>query len=321
MSDAIFAASIEAVARHLLGEPNRKMSSRRQLRFGSHGALAVEIAGRAAGTWFDHETGTGGGAIDFVRRERRCDKAGALAWLRSAGFLDGEREHRPRRAQVEAAEPSRPAAHVEAEESQTLSLARAIWRESVPARGTIVETYLRARGVTLPPRAPIRFHVACPRGAERVPAMLALVTNAESNEACGVHRTFLRPDGSGKVETGTAKMMTGAAGVIRLSPDDCVTTGLGISEGVETGLALLTIAAWSPIWAAASAGGIAKFPVLPGIAAITLFDDRDDKGAGLRAATECAARWKDAGREARIEMPPGGTDWLDALTRFEEMSR
>ena len=199
MSDAIFAASIEAVARHLLGEPNRKMSSRRQLRFGSHGALAVEIGGRAAGTWFDHESGTGGGVIDLIRRERRCDKAAALAWLRSAGFLDGEREHHPRRAPQEAAERPSAEAGAPGAESQTLSLARTIWSESVPARGTIVETYLRARGVTLPPRAPIRFHPACPRAAERVPAMLALMTNAESNEACGVHRTFLRPDGSGKV--------------------------------------------------------------------------------------------------------------------------
>jgi hypothetical protein len=47
---------------------------------------------------------------------------------------------------------------------------------------------------------------------------------------------------------------------------------------------------------------------------ITIFCDRDDAGAGLAAAKACAERWVAAGREAFIELPPGGADWLDALT-------
>ena len=112
-------------------------------------------------------------------------------------------------------------------------------------------------------------------------------------------------------------MMAGAAGVIRLSADDEVEIGLGLTEGIETGLALLTLAGWRPIWAAASAGAMAKFPVLVGIESLTLFCDRDDKGAGLDAARECAARWRDAKRETRIELPPAGNDWLGALTSRE----
>jgi hypothetical protein len=54
---------IEAVARRLLGEPNKRMSTRRQLRFGSHGALTVEIGGTKRGCWFDHSEGTGGGVL------------------------------------------------------------------------------------------------------------------------------------------------------------------------------------------------------------------------------------------------------------------
>ena len=51
------------------------------------------------------------------------------------------------------------------------------------------------------------------------------------------------------------------AGVIRLTPNEEVTHGLGISEGIEDGLSVL-LSGWSPVWAAASAGGIKTFPVL-----------------------------------------------------------
>jgi hypothetical protein len=44
-----FAVHIETVARYLLGEPNKAPSPRRQLRFGSPGALTVEIGGNKRG--------------------------------------------------------------------------------------------------------------------------------------------------------------------------------------------------------------------------------------------------------------------------------
>ncbi len=70
---------------------------------------------------------------------------------------------------------------------------------------------------------------------------------------------------------------------------------------------------WRPIWAACSAGAIARFPVLPGIESLTIFADADDKGAGLEAAWNCAERWRAARREVTIQCPPAGTDWHDVL--------
>ena len=46
-----------------------------------------------------------------------------------------------------------------------------------------------------------------------------------------------------------------------------------------------------------SAGAMAKFPVMAGIEALTIFPDNDDNGVGMRAATTCADRWVAAGRE------------------------
>lgn len=47
----------EDVARHHLGEPNPRQTTRRQVRFGSKGAVAVEIAGDKAGLWKDQSDG------------------------------------------------------------------------------------------------------------------------------------------------------------------------------------------------------------------------------------------------------------------------
>lgn len=103
--------------------------------------------------------------------------------------------------------------------------------------------------------------------------------------------------------------MLGNAGVVMLSPDAEVTLGLGICEGVEDGLDVV-MRGWKPVWAAMSAGGIKKFPVLDGIEALTIFADPDD--AGMSAAEECVHRWNDAGREARTYIAPQG-DWNEGM--------
>jgi hypothetical protein len=126
--------------------------------------------------------------------------------------------------------------------------------------------------------------------------IIALMTDPVTGEPTGVHRTYLDVDG-GKI----GRKMLGRKGCIRLSPDDTVTLGLGLVEGVEDGLAVL-LSGWSPVWAAADAGALARFPILGGIEALTVFADADTPGE--RAAQEGAARWIAAGREARISPPP-----------------
>jgi hypothetical protein len=188
--------------------------------------------------------------------------------------------------------------------------ARRIWSEAVPAAGTAAERYLLGRALMLPSDAPIRFHPACPRGADRHPAMMALMTDPITAAPCGVHRTFLQPDGGGKAPGNKTKMMLGTAGVIRLVPDAEVTVGLGLAEGIETSLAVMQRTGWRPVWAATSAGAIARFPVLAGVEALTIFADAD--GPGVTAARTCCQRWADAGREPRLLAPPMG-DWDDTL--------
>ena len=59
-------AHVEYIVRRLLGEPNHKLSTADEWRFGRNGSLAIIIEGPKAGQWFDHEHGRGGGIRDFL---------------------------------------------------------------------------------------------------------------------------------------------------------------------------------------------------------------------------------------------------------------
>jgi Protein of unknown function (DUF3987) len=72
-----------AVALHLLGEPSDK--SKAVLRWGSRGSLSVSIP---KGTFYDHETGTGGGVLDLIERETGKTGTDRMVWLADNKFID-----------------------------------------------------------------------------------------------------------------------------------------------------------------------------------------------------------------------------------------
>ena len=109
----------------------------------------------------------------------------------------------------------------------------------------------------------------------------------------------------------SASMLGRAKGAaIKLDADENVTLGLHVGEGVETCLAA-RLAGFRPVWALGSASGIAAFPVLSGIEAITVLGEVGDGGANQRATQVCAARWLDAGLEALVVTPLIGGDLND----------
>ncbi|WBU52995.1 hypothetical protein [Paracoccus sp. SCSIO 75233] len=73
---------IADLAVELLGTPNRARSSPQQLRFGSKGSIAVEIAGKQAGRWYDHEAGIGGAGLELIRHRLGLDDKAARDWAR-----------------------------------------------------------------------------------------------------------------------------------------------------------------------------------------------------------------------------------------------
>lgn len=196
-------------------------------------------------------------------------------------------------------------------------VALAIWTEAAPVQGTIAEKYLAARGCKLTADIvaadALRFHPLCPFGADRVPAMVALMRNVITGEPQGIHRTALKDDGSAKREMPLGlqpKSMLGPAkgAAVMLQ---CALACLGIAEGIETALSAMQVFK-TPVWATLSSGGMAGFPVLPGIKRLTVFADHDRPG--MAAAVKCCRRYSAAGIDAEIRYPvQPETDWNDFL--------
>lgn len=177
-----------------------------------------------------------------------------------------------------------------------------LWDESKPISG-VAEAYLRHRLCVLPPEdGDLRWHPEVKHGITGYvgPALVGLITDVHTRKPLSLHRTWITA--TGKVESlgPQARMVLGnhatANGVIRLWPDEAVTYGLAIGEGVETCLSL----AWgfTPVWATVDAGHLAKFPVLDGIETLLIARDRDP--AGEKASRECAERWVAAGKRVLV---------------------
>ena len=94
-----------------------------------------------------------------------------------------------------------------------------------------------------------------------------------------------RPDDKGHLKTYRLSLGQMAEGALKIDDDADVTQGLCVGEGLET-----TIAGrqegFAPAWALGSKGGIAKFPVLPGLKGLTIFAEDDD--GSREAVKECA---------------------------------
>ena len=184
----------------------------------------------------------------------------------------------------------------------------------VALRGTVGGSYLLARGCALPPQdGDLRFHHALrhPVTGYVGPALVALVTHAETRAPLTLHRTWVQADGQ-KAHCDPPRMLLGAHpkkhGVIRLWPDEYVTYGLAVAEGIESALALAK--SYTPVWACIDAGNLAELPAMRGIETLIIGADHDP--AGLKAATACADRWAAAGVDVRV-IAPGAerADWAD----------
>jgi putative DNA primase/helicase len=194
-----------------------------------------------------------------------------------------------------------------------------IWHAAVRAVGTPVENYLFTRGclsaVVDCLTDVVRFHPNCPMGTETVPAMVSMMRDVITGQSKGIHRTALAEDGSGKrtMPNGVpAKMMMGRAKGAAVMLSNSVPV-MGIAEGIETALSARKIFG-IPVWACMSAPGIAGFPVIRGIAHLTIFADHDE--AGLKAAKNCAWRYQKSGIDAEVRHPrEPGDDWNSFLLK------
>ena len=270
---------LEAIGIGEMGKPSEQ--SKTAIKWGTHGSLVLNLAGRFCGEFHSWETGEHGDIIAFVARARNVSIGEAIRIV--SEYVGGSPQSVPTIRTVSKVSDS----------GANTAVALCKWRATKPIKGTLGEIYYgQHRKLDVVGRLDVDHAL---RWDPNTQAIIALMTDPKTGEPTGIHRTFLGPDG-----TKRDRKMLGRQGVVRLSPDESVTTSLGISEGVEDGLAVL-LSGWRPIWAATSSGAVTSFPVLPAIETLTVFADADD--AGLPAAEACRARWREAGREVAIVAP------------------
>lgn len=234
----------------------------------------------------------------LVRCFAGCDPRDVLQELRTRGLQDRLGDTLTQLRAFDEASTKRTAAH-------------RIWKAAVPPAASLVETYLRSRGLDLPAGCrSIRFAPCLkhPSGST-LPAMIAAVQAADGR-FLGLHRTFIRRDGSGKAPVDPSRMSLGpiAGGAVRLAG---AADGMLIGEGIETVLAGMHLSG-RPGWAALSTSGLRRLVLPDHVKSVTILVDADDPGE--MAARAAAGRWVGEGRAVRLAHPPSVCgDFNDAL--------
>ena len=308
------ARDAEAVCRHYLS------NGRRQGRYWTVGdvrntpgrSMFVRLSGPdygpgAAGHWTDAASAEHGDLLDVIRE--------------SCGFIDfrdvAEEARRflclPRAEPESAPKSSRLPAQAGSPEA-----ARRLFAMSQPIYRTIVETYLRNRGIkTVHDAGALRFNPRCyyrpddHSPTETWPAMIARVTDLDGR-ITGVHRTWLAPDGVGKAPVDTPRRAMGdlLGHAVRFGvPDDVLVVG----EGIETMLSLRSALPSMPMAAALSAHHLAALELPHSLR--RLYIARDADAAGDKALAALTERTEVAGIEA-LTLSPRTGDFNEDLHAF-----
>lgn len=256
----------------------------------------------AAGKWSDEATGQHGDLIDLIALNRgladvRSIREEVLTFLNESRNLTRPTLERAPRNSTEAA--------------------RRLFKASKPARATLAEAYLHARGITLPLDFPaLRFHPGCYyRGhdtadLQRLPALIAGVTSLDGN-LTGLLRIYLAEDGKSKAPVSEPKLAMGniLGNGIRLGVAQHVMVA---GEGLETMLALKTLLPSMPMVAAVSAGHLGALILPRGLA--RLYIAMEDNRAGRAASERLAISAIELGARVHL-LRSAFDDWNSDLQR------
>jgi phage/plasmid primase-like uncharacterized protein len=238
---AALRSRINELACDLLGEPNRAFSSKRELRFGSKGALCIWIAGHRRGGWADFSSDAKGNPLGLIRYARRCDWPAAEAWARSWLGHPEENQGADTRATAEGSLPQRssdadrwPDRTADAERRS--ANARRLWQEAAPAAATLAERYLvEQRKIPIPLQgwpAAIRFH----RGTCSL--IVAATTEGGTVRAVQMVRLTLSGQVAKRSDGSKIKLSRGSLAGVAVRLPGPIDGPLLLAEGPETGLSV-----------------------------------------------------------------------------------
>ncbi|MBZ9937048.1 toprim domain-containing protein [Mesorhizobium sp. BR1-1-16] len=300
------AAQAEAVCRHYLSNGHRE--GRYWLvgdaRNTPGRSMFVRLKGGetgkgAAGKWTDAATGEHGDLLDVIRE--------------SCGLVDFRDVADEARAFLSMPHPepnrSQGGEHKSPAPSGSPEAARRLFAMAQPISGTLVETYLRTRGITdLHGTGSLRFHPRCyyrpdeHSPTETWPTMIASVTDLAGRQT-GAHRTWLASNGSDKAPIDTPRRAMGdlLGHSVRFGVAGDV---MAAGEGIETILSLRMALPNMPMAAALSAAHLSAILFPDTLRRLYIARDNDPAGDGAMATL--IERANAAGIEAVVVSPSLG---------------
>lgn len=229
-----------------------------------------------AGKWTDAATGEHGDLLDVIRES-----------LGLIDFADVAEEARMFLSMPPDPEPQ-PKQHARTPApSGSAEAARRLVAMCQPIGGTLVEAYLRGRGITaLHACGSLRFHSRCyyrpdeHSPTETWPAMVAAVTDL-ADRITGAHRTWLAPDGSGKAPIDIQRKAMGdlLGHAVRFGLSGDV---LAAGEGIESVLSAREVMPGMSVAAALSAAHLAAIQFHDALRRLYVVRDKDRAGDGAR---------------------------------------
>jgi hypothetical protein len=284
---------IEELACTLWGAPNPKKSTSTELRFGRKGcSTKVDLINC---TWYDFDTGEGGGFLDLYRRVhgRNPDR---VSCKRRMVLVDKAED--PAGANVTV--PSEAVAKLLA--------------ELICPNKTRVQWYLRERGIEVSALDDVSYCRALWHTPTSTtwPGMVAKVCDV-SGHVVALHRTWLsysytdRPPTKAPIEPNRMLLgeMKGCA--IHLAP---AAPTLVVGEGLETTASAMRLMGL-PGWSAIDAGNL-RYVLLPDVVRkVIILADNDP--AGISGSIKAAQRFQQEGRQVHVLRTTQGNDFNDLL--------
>ena len=303
----------EAVCRHYLSNGRRQGNYWQvgDVRNSDGRSMFVRLKDSAkgpAGKWTDAATGEHGDLLDVIREALGLNNFADVV-EEARAFLSLPRPE---------LEPTAQRRNAAAAPTGSTEAARRLFAMSQPIAGTLVETYLRNRGITaLHETGSLRFHPRCyyrpdeHAPTETWPAMIASVTDLDG-KLTGAHRTWLAPNGGGKAPIDTPRRAMGdlLGNAVRFGVASDV---MAAGEGIETMLSLRGVLPTMPTAAALSAAHLAA--ILFPQTLRRLYIARDDDPAGDGAMAALIDRAQAVGIEA-ITLSPRLGDFNEDLRAF-----
>jgi Ti-type conjugative transfer relaxase TraA len=223
-----------SVAQSLLGDPNKRLSSKSELRYGSKGSFCVTVSGRNSGRWFDFEKGEGGGLFQLIQNTKGGSFKDSLDLAND--FVGG-------RASVLNLQPrqtQKPTLQSEDKERERkIEKSQYSYKKSEPL-DDLGKQYLASRGITISPGLDLRMgKTKDPETGKHYPALIGFARDSHG-KITGGQRILLDSNTGKKADLNVSKRSFGVikGSFVTLQGDDSKTGKTFIAEGIETALSL-----------------------------------------------------------------------------------